>query len=92
MDRAKCLAKLDQKHHAVADAMAAAGINWSAIFALLIKILPDILDLFKQPMAAAAPGHKCPADAATHLCEARESQLTALCKVLCAEHCLGCDE
>ncbi len=100
MTREECLAKIPPKFHAVADALQQTyNLDWGLLFAYLIRVLPELLDiLFNTPQPVfEKPKTECDPDLSEALCSAQcaavENVLAAghtLCAVHCAMHAAGC--
>lgn len=57
-DRASALQQIDPAHHQHADALAAAGFNWTQIVAILQTILSVVGPLLKQQQPQAQRGQQ----------------------------------
>ena len=91
MDRTTVLAKIPTKLHASADALAAAGFDWSLILILIQKILEALLNMPKTAKAP-PPGGSCDPHLANHLCCACDSACATLCACIAACEAAGCCE
>src|SRR4051812_48626847 len=92
VDRTTVLTKLPANLHVAADALAAQGVDWNTIMALLMQLLPLVLSIFKkpQPVATTAGCEPCPEQVKAALDETQQKLLEALASNVCAKHCLEC--
>lgn len=91
MDRKTVLAKIPKQYHAAADELYAQGIPWQAIFALLVKILPDLLSIFSQPQPVMQAASCCPDHVKEHVAATAAAACRTHCEALAAACAAGCD-
>ena len=93
VDKATALAKIPTDQHDVALALEAQGFDWSKIL-ILIELLRQILDLFKQPQFAkvGTTTHHCDQELKDALLDSEAKACEACCAACYAACLAGCHD